>query len=462
MWGKLSIVALVAGTLGVASTALAGLTPLLVGNNIPIDTGKVTNVGGLSIAYNSVDNEFRIAWYDSRIVGQNDVYAQRVGADGKLVGDNVEIIVGPDSSTETSISHDPIKNQYLITWKNQSGSPGSPGFNHTYGGIASADGGLVSGFRDLSNGGLEPTLVFNATKGEFFLEARNFAGGGTAGIRGQRISTEGMPVGGGITIATAGAPAPAGQVAYNSSADQYLATWRDQTAEDLKGRILNADGSYVTNPFQISSIFPESGLAASVAFDPVNDRYLVIFSRFSQGDILAQFVDPGGNLLGPVLTIVESMDRLSPFVVRNPLNGLYLLAWQESSVGALQVLLLDADAAVLGTPLTVNDANTSMPRITANPADGSFLLAWVDYTNSPTEADVLAQLVAVTSDVVGDVNCDGRVDFGDINPFVLALTDPGGYASAFPYCDRMNADINGDNVVDFGDINPFVDLLTSP
>ncbi len=62
----------------------------------------------------------------------------------------------------------------------------------------------------------------------------------------------------------------------------------------------------------------------------------------------------------------------------------------------------------------------------------------------------------------GDLNCDGNVDFGDINPFVLALTNPAGYAAQYPNCDRLNADINGDGVVDFGDINPFVRLLTQP
>jgi hypothetical protein len=56
----------------------------------------------------------------------------------------------------------------------------------------------------------------------------------------------------------------------------------------------------------------------------------------------------------------------------------------------------------------------------------------------------------------GDANCDGQVDFGDINPFVAALSNG-------LYCDGTgcNVDINGDCGVDFGDINPFVALLTS-
>ncbi len=62
----------------------------------------------------------------------------------------------------------------------------------------------------------------------------------------------------------------------------------------------------------------------------------------------------------------------------------------------------------------------------------------------------------------GDMNCDTLVDFGDINPFVLALTNPTAYVLAFPNCDIRNGDINGDGLVDFGDINPFVRLLTNP
>ena len=43
---------------------------------------------------------------------------------------------------------------------------------------------------------------------------------------------------------------------------------------------------------------------------------------------------------------------------------------------------------------------------------------------------------------------------------MTGLTDPVGYAAAWPDCDRMLADCNGDGVVDAFDIDPFVELLT--
>ncbi len=62
----------------------------------------------------------------------------------------------------------------------------------------------------------------------------------------------------------------------------------------------------------------------------------------------------------------------------------------------------------------------------------------------------------------GDLNCDGTVDFGDINPFVLYLSNIDAWRAAFPRCHALNGDINGDGTYgqwSFGDINPFVELL---
>jgi subtilisin family serine protease len=61
----------------------------------------------------------------------------------------------------------------------------------------------------------------------------------------------------------------------------------------------------------------------------------------------------------------------------------------------------------------------------------------------------------------GDLNCDDVINFVDIEPFVLALSDPDAYRRLYPDCNIMNADCNNDGRIDFADINPFVDLLGS-
>jgi len=62
----------------------------------------------------------------------------------------------------------------------------------------------------------------------------------------------------------------------------------------------------------------------------------------------------------------------------------------------------------------------------------------------------------------GDLNCDGVLNNFDIDAFVLALTNPAGYAQQYPDCDRLLADMNGDGVVNNFDIDPFVACLTNP
>ena len=54
--------------------------------------------------------------------------------------------------------------------------------------------------------------------------------------------------------------------------------------------------------------------------------------------------------------------------------------------------------------------------------------------------------------ILGDVNCDGLVDFSDINPFIAVLIS-GVY--------QAKADVDQNEVVDFSDIPPFIAILIS-
>jgi hypothetical protein len=68
-------------------------------------------------------------------------------------------------------------------------------------------------------------------------------------------------------------------------------------------------------------------------------------------------------------------------------------------------------------------------------------------------------LIAAPGQIVGDMNCDRGVDYNDIPPFVLALTNPAGYAAQYPSCSINMADVNGDGVRDGRDVQAFLGLL---
>ena len=63
--------------------------------------------------------------------------------------------------------------------------------------------------------------------------------------------------------------------------------------------------------------------------------------------------------------------------------------------------------------------------------------------------------------LVGDANCDGVVNSFDIDPFVLALTDPAAWEGTYGgACTALCVgDCNGDGAVNSFDIDPFVELM---
>jgi hypothetical protein len=83
--------------------------------------------------------------------------------------------------------------------------------------------------------------------------------------------------------------------------------------------------------------------------------------------------------------------------------------------------------------------------------DGRLALPGDDWTSQP--------VTPLFPPIPGDLNCDGLLSFLDINPFVLALSNPSQYAAFYPDCDILNGDINNDGVFSFADINPFIGLF---
>jgi hypothetical protein len=96
----------------------------------------------------------------------------------------------------------------------------------------------------------------------------------------------------------------------------------------------------------------------------------------------------------------------------------------------------------------------------ASVEDGWVLTATATLEPSGSTSEFSACIAISGSAFPGDLNCDGVVNFDDINPFVLALSDPAAYAATYPDCPITNGDCNGDGFVNFDDINAFVALLS--
>ncbi|MCB9853527.1 MAG: hypothetical protein H6819_10560 [Phycisphaerales bacterium] len=60
---------------------------------------------------------------------------------------------------------------------------------------------------------------------------------------------------------------------------------------------------------------------------------------------------------------------------------------------------------------------------------------------------------------LGDMNCDTLVDGRDVEPFILAMTDPLEFMARYPDCNAANGDIDENSVLELADLPGFIYLL---
>ncbi|MBP7747609.1 MAG: M28 family peptidase [Phycisphaerae bacterium] len=152
---------------------------------------------------------------------------------------------------------------------------------------------------------------------------------------------------------------------------------------------------------------------------------------------------------------VESNSNYDQATVEASNNGTsWSVIWSATSTGAAV-----ADTAwklqVFDLATIADNQPTVYIRWGMGPTD-----SYVTYPGWNVDDVRLTGLLCEPPYPVGDLNCDGLVDFRDINPFILILTNPEAWAAAYPDCPSANGDINGDGSITFGDINPFIALLT--
>ncbi|GAG35128.1 unnamed protein product, partial [marine sediment metagenome] len=105
-----------------------------------------------------------------------------------------------------------------------------------------------------------------------------------------------------------------------------------------------------------------------------------------------------------------------------------------------------------------HEHTVTMDTSTAGEKTGTITIHATGATETERIVTVMGEVLEV-SYATGDMNCDGSVNFFDIDSFVLAVTDPVAYEAAYPDCDLLLADCNGDGAVDFFDIDAFVALI---
>lgn len=369
-----------------------------------------------AVAYNGTDRQFLVVWL-TRVGEATAVYGQRVSADGQLLGGPFPI--GADAATwpparRPSVAWNSQGREYLVAWESLNGG------GVIYGQRVARDGSLLEGRKELNTAGhLTEGLdvAYNPTRNEYLLiwSDRREPYEDYPDVWARRLSATGSPLADEFLVCPKAEGGPCdGQsqriptLAYNSSAQEYLAAWQEfrrgasgSLSIDIVGRRISGTGVPLGGRILINS--PEDGTQTlpDVAYNPAANEYMVVWrdgrENASQRRIYAQRLAADGSKLGGngAVSIVLA-DQRHPVVkpLASPVG--YVVLWGDSrAYPPSDLYTANADLysrlyfmtsgwqgeIVLGT-----DYGEDWPDLEYDTANGRFLVVWQDGRNDPDGA----------------------------------------------------------------------------
>jgi hypothetical protein len=223
-------------------------------------------------------------------------------------------------------------------------------------------------------------------------------------ILSRHVEAGGAPAQHTSTVVAAIAPAPPfaplGQGAYDCARDQYLVVWRNQENDRfIEGHILDPHGAPIGSRFRISTA-SDVATGGVAAFDPVHDRYVIVYATLS-GAIRARMVTAAGAPVGSEIDLGDdSNGAISPRILRSKSHNAFVLVWMRNNVRP-RVRALDLSLAPLGAALSLDGQGNGefseefTPTLAENPGTGEVLVGWVDerLAQNTGEEDVFVQIV---------------------------------------------------------------------
>ena len=253
--------------------------------------------------------------------------------------------------------------------------------------------------------------IASAPDGSLFIvwNSRDQEGSGF-GVFGQRISSDGIPIGQEFQVNTftsddqrlgsiSVAPSGGSMVVWTSWAG-------DGSSSGVFAQLYLPDGSpvgmeflvnsYTTGPQKSPAVDSNEGNSFIVAWDESN-----IMDPYARNRIFGQRFDALGNPLGSELDI-SGADAAQPDVAVAP-SGDFVVVWQRTYYATTLHMrifgrVFAADGSPLGTEFQVNDSTNDYrsvrPKVAIQP-DGDFLVVWDDWSgNDGSSAGIFARKYA--------------------------------------------------------------------
>ena len=299
-----------------------------------------------SVAYNSQRNFYLVVWSNDRD-GNDDIRAQKVAADGTLMGGAFYISGGAGHDRwKPDVVYDNVNDQFLVVWED---------YENT---------GMLRGYSIRARRVSGTGMVLDPTN-DLIIRVKS------------------------ITFYTPSSPA----VSYASGSNRYLVVWHEVThvgtpTHHIYRQVLKPDGNPEGVPQSLtSSTKPHS--APDLAYNPGTNRYMVAWQEYNSSttyyDVKGRQVEGSGNPWGTVKTYDESRKaHQGPVVAVLPTNHpdkIIMIAWTSQDIGwvgwGFNCINKDGDKKSQGYSSWVGGGySLNNIALTANKAMNTFLMAY--------------------------------------------------------------------------------------
>lgn len=294
---------------------------------------------------------------------------------------------------------DPVSRTYLVV---RSQYMGATQKGDVFARLFDGDGNAVVAEFDIAvttAGETYPCVAADTVNGGF-LVLFAYQGAGNPLIQEQRVDSAGDLVGSVVDVSddVVGAKEKP-TVAFDSANEQFLVVWsdyRDNPDYQLRGRLVGSDGTVVgSNDFDAGGETFSSQSNPSLAFDPLNTRYLLVWTVVNVEGV---FVDASGTPGGTIFSYASGGDYWDPDVACDAESGQFLVVWRNQTGGTdVEAVLVgtDGNAATGVMDVAATTDYEVEPSVAADPDRDRYLVVWNNSTDMQLEARFVSDTGAV-------------------------------------------------------------------
>ena len=187
------------------------------------------------------------------------------------------------------------------------------------------------------------------------------------------------------------------EIRYNPYSDQCLALWVDVTDANgwqLKGRRIDPNtGNLLGSEFYVSpdpATYP--ALIGKAAYNSTNHEWFVVYqgTLVQYDDVVGQRIASDGTKVGGAIALVARNGyQNNGEAAYDPVNNRYLVIWREKPGSYAHVYgrFFDPNGGAVSSEFQIRDASaiydSHSPKVAYNPIAQEFMVIWQDYRNYP-------------------------------------------------------------------------------